>query len=76
MSSHENLQSTAASSGVLPVQVVTTGCPATVIDHAKILCADNELVADLQGVRENSCSRRSWLLDARFVAPYFQETAR
>jgi hypothetical protein len=74
MSRLEDLQPTAVSYRIMPVQVVTTVCAATMIDRANILHADNALVVDLQGVEEDFCLRGTRFLDARFVAPDLQES--
>jgi hypothetical protein len=67
MSGHEHLQSTGANSRALPARCVMAGLATAEMGYATILCAGCELV------RKDSGSRDNRPLDARFVAPDFQE---
>jgi hypothetical protein len=76
MSCLEGLQAPPAVCRILPQQVVTAVCAATVIDRLKILRAYNALVVALQGVERNFCLRGTRSLDTRLVAPDLRESEK
>ena len=73
MSRLEGLQPAPAVCRILPEQVVTAICAATLIDRAKILRACIAHVVDLQGVEQDFCLRGTRFLGTCLVAPHLQE---